>query len=90
MKAGTYEFQPKDVCSRKMRMAIDEEGKILSFEVEGGCQGNLRGIGRLLKGRDVREVADLLSGVECRGSRTKATSCPDQLSQAIRKEILGE
>lgn len=90
MKAGTYEFQPKDVCSRKMILSVDGEGKVVSFEVEGGCQGNLRGIGRLLKGRDVREVADVLAGVECRGSRTKVTSCPDQLSRAIRKEILGE
>ena len=46
-----YTFKPQGVCSREMKIEIDDNDKIVSFEVVGGCPGNLGGITRLIKGR---------------------------------------
>ena len=43
--------------------------------------GNLKGIGCLLKGRSVDEVIDTLTGVTC---GNKPTSCPDQIACALK------
>lgn len=75
----TFVYKPQGVCSREFHFEI-EDGKVLSFEAVGGCNGNLKGIGRLLKGRPVKEVIEDLQGVTC-GPRP--TSCPDQISQAL-------
>ena len=58
-----------------------EDGIIKSFEAIGGCNGNLKGIGCLLKGRSVDEVIDTLTGVTC---GNKPTSCPDQIACALK------
>ena len=46
----------------------------------GGCRGNTTGLAKVVIGQNAEEVASRLEGVPCRG----ATSCPDQLSRAIR------
>ena len=48
----------------------------------GGCNGNLQGISRLVKGMKVEEVLQKLEGVRC---RNRSTSCPDQLCKALRE-----
>ena len=64
-------------------MEIETDGKVLeSLRVTGGCDGNLQGIARLVAGRDIDEIIPLLEGIKC---GFKATSCPDQLAQALRK-----
>ena len=45
-----YSYTPKGVCSRQFNFEI-EDGIIQGFEAIGGCNGNLKGIGCLLKGR---------------------------------------
>lgn len=75
-----YSYQPKGVCSRQFNFEI-EDGVIQGFEAIGGCNGNLKGIGCLLKGRRVDEVIQTLSGVTC---GMKPTSCPDQIAQALK------
>ena len=59
-----YSYTPKGVCSRQFNFEI-EDGILKSFEAIGGCNGNLKGIGCLLKGRSVDEVIDTLTGVTC-------------------------
>ncbi len=76
----TYVFTPKGVCSRKMTFEIDGD-TIQSLSVEGGCNGNLKGIGALVKGRKIQEVIDALDGIQC---GFKNTSCPDQIAQALK------
>lgn len=76
----TYVFTPKGVCSRKMTFEIDGD-TIQSLTVEGGCNGNLKGIGALVKGRKIQEVIDALDGIQC---GFKNTSCPDQIAQALK------
>ncbi len=79
----TIEFHPQDVCSRLYKISVDND-KIVDIEIVGGCQGNLRGIRSLLIGMDVKEAISKLEGIECRGSRTGKTSCPDQISKALK------
>ena len=79
----TREFHPQDVCSRLYKISVDND-KIVDIEIVGGCQGNLRGIRSLLIGMDVKEAISKLEGIECRGSRTGKTSCPDQIAKALK------
>jgi len=73
------QYQPKGVCSKLMQIRI-KNNIIQDVEFVGGCNGNLSGIGILIKGMDVHDVINKLSGLPC-GSRP--TSCPDQLSQGL-------
>ena len=63
-----------------MTFEIDGD-TIQSLSVEGGCNGNLKGIGALVKGRKIQEVIDALDGIQC---GFKNTSCPDQIAQALK------
>ena len=38
-----YSFSPSGVCSQKMTVELDGDGKIKSLDVSGGCSGNLQG-----------------------------------------------
>ncbi len=77
----TYTFIPKGVCSRKMTFEVDGD-TIVSLNVEGGCNGNLKGISSLVKGRKMDDVIQALEGIPC-GS--KPTSCPDQIAQGLKQ-----
>ena len=59
-----------------------EDGKIESVKITGGCSGNLQGISSLLKGMDVDEAISRMEGIRC---GIKATSCPDQIAQALKQ-----
>ena len=48
----------------------------------GGCNGNLKGIGKLIEGMPADKVVEKLEGVTC---GFKNTSCPDQLAQALKE-----
>ena len=74
-------YKPGGVCSRLMEIEI-EDGKIASVQVTGGCDGNLKGISRLLVGMEVDEAIRRMEGIRC---GFKSTSCPDQLSIALRQ-----
>lgn len=76
-----FEFKPKGVCSRSMQFEI-EDGKIVSLQVVGGCNGNLKGISSLVKGKDIDEVISCLEGIEC---SPRKTSCPDQIARALKE-----
>ena len=77
--------RPRGVCSRRMTLEV-EEGVIRSIRIQGGCDGNLQGISRLVEGMEVSEAIRRLDGIRCGG---KPTSCPDQLAQAL-KQYKGE
>ena len=73
-------FQTQGTCSRQINFEI-ENGKVKFVQFVGGCPGNTQGVAALCIGRDVNEVIDLLSGIQCR----YGTSCPDQLAKALKK-----
>lgn len=80
MKEFTY--IPKGVCSRQITIEYDEDTKTLGdVSFVGGCNGNLKGIGALVKGMKIDDVIDRLEGTDCRG---RGTSCPDQLAEALK------
>ena len=77
----TINYRPRGVCSQQMTVEI-EDGVIQSFQVKGGCDGNLQGISRLVEGMKVDEAIRRLDGIKC---GFKPTSCPDQLAQALKQ-----
>ena len=38
------EFKPKGVCSRLIKAAVDDDGRIIFASFSGGCAGNTAGI----------------------------------------------
>ena len=73
--------RPRGVCSREMRVEL-EDGIIRKVKVIGGCDGNLKGISSLLVGMRAEDAIARLEGIRC---GFKNTSCPDQLSIALRE-----
>ncbi|MBQ2785568.1 MAG: TIGR03905 family TSCPD domain-containing protein [Oscillospiraceae bacterium] len=76
-----FEHQNKGTCSRSVLFDI-EDGKVKNVQYFGGCNGNLKGIGALVEGMEVDEAIRRLEGIQC---GMKATSCPDQLAQALKE-----
>jgi uncharacterized protein (TIGR03905 family) len=79
MKTVTYRTQ--GTCSRFIEVT-GENGVIIDVKFFGGCDGNLQGISKLVKGMKYGEVISRLKGISCNG---KPTSCPDQLCHAIEQ-----
>lgn len=80
----TIEYTPKNVCAQKMVITVDN-GIVKHVEIIGGCQGNRQAVAKLVEGLSIDDVISKLEGIECRGSRTGLTSCPDQLAQALKQ-----
>lgn len=82
----TYAYAPQGVCSS--RIDLELEGDIIkSVQFTGGCHGNLQGISRLVQGMTAQEAIAKLEGIRC---GWKPTSCPDQLSRALREALARE
>ncbi len=79
----TIEYNPRGVCSRKMIIDV-EDGVVKSLKVMGGCDGNLKGISKLVEGMQVKDVIERLEGIRC---GFKNTSCPAQLAEALKKHF---
>lgn len=78
-----YEFTPRGVCSQKIYIDV-ENGIVNDVQFLGGCNGNLKGIGALVKGMKIEDVISRLSGIRC---GMKSTSCPDQLAAALKQLV---
>jgi len=76
-------YKTKGVCSRLINVEV-EDNIITSVEFVGGCNGNTKGVAALVEGMDVHEAIRRLEGIHC-GPRP--TSCPDQLSKALKLAI---
>ena len=79
----TYTYTPKGVCSRRMTVEL-EDGVIRDVRIEGGCNGNLQGISRLVVGMRAEDAIARMRGIHCGG---KPTSCPDQLAAALTQAL---
>ena len=77
-------FKPKGVCSMQIDFDLDDEKKLHNVAFVGGCNGNLKAIGKLVEGKDAKEIADILRGNDCGG---RGTSCADQLAKAIDEAV---
>ncbi len=76
-----YEYKTKGTCSQKIFFDL-EDGKVKNVQFLGGCNGNLKGIAKLVEGMDIDEVIARVEGIQC---GMKSTSCPDQLAKALRE-----
>ena len=76
-------YYPQGVCSMMIEIELDGE-TIKDVIFTGGCNGNLNGISKLIKGMNAREVIEKLEGTRC---GVNETSCPDQLSKALRQAL---
>lgn len=76
-----YVYKTKGTCSTNIELTVDD-GVVKEVAFWGGCNGNLQGLSRLVKGMKVEEVIEKLEGVRCGG---RPTSCPDQLCRALHE-----
>jgi uncharacterized protein (TIGR03905 family) len=75
-----YIYRTAGVCPPEIHFRLDG-GKVAAVRfVGGGCPGNATLVSRLLDGQPLANALALLEGIDCRN----ATSCPDQLAQALR------
>ncbi|MBR3918048.1 MAG: TIGR03905 family TSCPD domain-containing protein [Clostridia bacterium] len=75
-----YTYRTKGTCSAEIIIELDDNSIVRHVEYLGGCNGNLKGISKLVEGLPATEVIDRLKGIRC---GMKSTSCPDQLARAL-------
>lgn len=75
-----YTYKTKGVCSQSIIIDVEED-KVLNVRYIGGCNGNLQGIGALVKGMKIDDVITRLENIKC---GFKNTSCPAQLAIALK------
>lgn len=81
-----FTFYPEGTCS--MMIEIELDGDVIKDVVfTGGCNGNLNGISKLVTGMKAEDVISKLEGTKC---GFKDTSCPDQLSKALREALAAQ
>lgn len=76
-----YVYKTKGTCSQRILFEIND-GIVNNVEFIGGCNGNLKGISKLVEGMPVDEVIEKIEGIHC---GFKPTSCPDQLAKALKE-----
>lgn len=78
-----YTYRTKGTCSQGIQFEIIDN-KVHNVQFIGGCSGNTQGVSRLIEGMDVSEAISRIEGIHC-GPRP--TSCPDQLSIALKQAL---
>ena len=76
-----YQYKTKGTCSQMIEFDLEED-RIFNITFQGGCNGNLKAIAKLVDGYRVEEIEEKLKGNTC-GFRS--TSCADQLAILVRK-----
>ena len=54
---NSYSYRPRGVCASQIRFDL-EDGKLHNIAFTGGCNGNLKAIGKLLEGADAQYASD--------------------------------
>ena len=70
-----YVYKTQGTCSTNIELNV-EDGVVKEVAFWGGCNGNLQGISRLVKGMKVEEVIKKLEGVRCGGRPTSRPTMP--------------
>ena len=79
-----YDYRPQGVCARMIHYDLDEEKRVHNVSFDGGCDGNLKAISKLVEGQKAEELIRILEGNRC---GFKPTSCADQFSKGLRQAI---
>ena len=77
----TYTYKTRGTCSSQITFDLDGD-VVTNIRFTGGCNGNLKGLTKLVDGMTVQEINDKLAGITC---GFKNTSCPDQLARAVNE-----
>ena len=78
-----YTTKVNNVCSSKVDFDLID-GKVYNVAFTGGCNGNLKAIGRLVEGMEKEKLVKILKGNTCGPS---STSCADQLARAVEQAV---
>lgn len=79
----SLDYRPQRVCPRNIHVEISDDGTTIErVEFDGGCNGNGKAVAKLVQGKPVDEIVDLLAGNLC---TVRGTSCADQMTVALRK-----
>lgn len=77
----TFTYRTKGTCSSQIELEL--EGDIIKrVTFFNGCDGNAKGIAKLVEGMTVDQIKSRLTGIQC---GRKSTSCPDQLAKAVEE-----
>ncbi|MBR2944979.1 MAG: TIGR03905 family TSCPD domain-containing protein [Clostridia bacterium] len=79
----TYKFKTRGVCASYINFDLND-GIVSSVSFNGGCNGNLKAISKLVEGMEAEKVISILKGNLC---GFKGTSCADQLAIALRSAL---
>lgn len=77
-----FSYTPEGVCSTRIDLDI-ENGVVRGCAFTDGCEGNSRGVSRLVEGRKAEELIPLLRDITCDGH----ASCPAQLAAALQQYL---
>ena len=78
-----FSYKTRGVCSQYINFEL-KDGVVTNVQFLGGCNGNLKGIAALVEGMKAEDVIARVEGIKC---GMKATSCPDQLAQALKEAL---
>ncbi|MCH3967369.1 MAG: TIGR03905 family TSCPD domain-containing protein [Atopobiaceae bacterium] len=77
----SLDFKPRGVCSRMIHIQLSDDGSTIEgMSFDGGCNGNLKAVSKLVCGQPVDDVVALLAGNTCGPRRT---SCADQMTKGL-------
>lgn len=76
-----YKYRTKNVCAGEIDFDLTD-GVVRNIRFIGGCNGNLKMIGKLLEGKSAEYIIRECSGNTCGG---RPTSCADQLACAVKE-----
>lgn len=79
----SFSYTTEGVCSKRITFEVENE-VVKEVTYEGGCNGNLQALSKLVEGMNVKDVVKKLRGIDCRG---RGTSCADQLAQALEEAL---
>ena len=74
-------YKTRGVCSQAIELELDGD-TIKHVKFVGGCDGNTKGVAKLVEGMKAQEAISRLEGLTC---GFKSTSCPDQLAKALKE-----
>lgn len=77
-----FVYNTRGTCSSQIIINITDDKTITAVRFVGGCNGNLKGIAKLVEGQRIDDVIPRLEGITC---GFKPTSCPDQLATALKQ-----
>ena len=77
-----YIFKPRGICVTEISFDIDENAIVTNIHFEGGCDGNLKVLKKLMDGKSVSEIVKIGRYNTCGG---KPTSCMDQFAIGVEE-----